>query len=260
MKRLPRRLHHGEEATLVEHLGELRARIVVCLIAITLAFIVAYAFHAHLIHWLENALPPNHRRLTTLSPAEPFITSFMLSLYAGFLVAIPVVFWQIWGFLAPAFEEHTQRLIAGFTAFATALMGLGVAFGYFVALPAAVHFLTNYDSHLYAIQIRAKDYLSFAAVVLFAVTIVFEVPIVILGLVRIGVLSSTRLRQNRRIGYVVMAALAVALPGVDPVTTTFEMIPLMILFEGSIWLAVLFDRRWKTARAAREAAFEGLEL
>jgi sec-independent protein translocase protein TatC len=75
------------------------------------------------------------------------------------------------------------------------------------------------------------------------VTIVFEVPIVILGLVRIGVLSSAKLRRNRRIGYVVMAALAVALPGVDPVTTTMEMVPLWILFEGSIWLSVLMERR-----------------
>jgi sec-independent protein translocase protein TatC len=243
MKRLPRRLSHGEEATLVEHLGELRARIVVSLIGITLGFIVAYAFHSHLVKWLEDALPANHRRLTTLSPAEPFLTSMWISLYAGFLLALPVVLYQVWSFFAPAFEQNTQRIVVGLTAFAAVLAAGGLAFGYFVALPAAVHFLTNYDKNLYFIQIRARDYLSFAAVVLFAVTIVFEVPIVILGLVRIGILSSAKLRRNRRIGYVVMAAIAVALPGVDPVTTTMEMIPLMLLFEGSIWLSVLLERR-----------------
>lgn len=255
MKRLPRRLAHGEEATLVEHLGELRARLVICLIAITVAFIVAYAFHAHLIHWLENALPPNHRKLITLSPAEPFLTSMWISLYAGFLLALPVLIYEVWAFFAPAFEERTQRVVVGLTAFAAFLAAGGVLFGYFVALPAAVHFLTNYDDKLYSIQIRARDYLSFAAVVLFAVTIVFEVPIVILGLVRVGVLSSARLRKNRRIGYVVMAALAVALPGVDPVTTTFEMIPLMLLFEGSIWLSLLLERR---QAAPKETASEAL--
>src|SRR5712691_5537778 len=243
MKRLPRRLSHGEEATLVEHLGELRGRIVICLIAITIGFIAAYAVHAHLVHWLEDALPANHRKLTTLSPAEPFLTSMWISLYAGFLLALPVVLYQVWAFFAPAFEVHTQRVVVGLAAFAAFLGAGGVVFGYFVALPAAVHFLTNYDSNLYQIQIRAKDYLSFAAVVLFAVTIVFEVPIVILGLVRIGILSSAKLRRNRRIGYVVMAAIAVALPGVDPVTTTLEMVPLMLLFEGSIWLSVLMERR-----------------
>ncbi len=243
MKKLPRRLSHGEEATLVEHLGELRARIVLSLLAIAVGFVAAYVFHAHLVHWLEDALPANHRKLTTLSPAEPFLTSMWISLYAGFLLALPVVLYQVWAFFAPAFEVHTQRVVVGLAAFAAFLGAGGVVFGYFVALPAAVHFLTNYDSNLYQIQIRAKDYLSFAAVVLFAVTIVFEVPIVILGLVRIGILSSAKLRRNRRIGYVVMAAIAVALPGVDPVTTTLEMVPLMLLFEGSIWLSVLMERR-----------------
>jgi sec-independent protein translocase protein TatC len=243
MKKLPRRLSHGEEATLVEHLGELRARIVISLAAIAVGFIAAYIFHAHLVHWLEDALPANHRKLTTLSPAEPFLTSMWISLYAGFLLALPVVLYQVWSFFAPAFAVHTQRVVVGLAAFAAFLGAGGLVFGYWVALPAAVHFLTNYDKSLYQIQIRAKDYLSFAAVVLFAVTIVFEVPIVILGLVRIGVLSSAKLRRNRRIGYVVMAAIAVALPGVDPVTTTFEMVPLMLLFEGSIWLSVLMERR-----------------
>jgi sec-independent protein translocase protein TatC len=101
MKRLPRRLSHGEEATLVEHLGELRGRIVICLIAITVGFIAAYTIHGHLIHWLENALPPEHRKLTTLSPAEPFLTSMWISLYAGFLLALPVVLYQLWAFFAP---------------------------------------------------------------------------------------------------------------------------------------------------------------
>lgn len=243
MKRLPRRLSHGEEATLVEHLGELRARIVISLAAIAAGFVVAYVFHAHLVHWLEDALPANHRKLTTLSPAEPFLTSMWISLYAGFLLALPVVLYQVWSFFAPAFAVHTQRVVVGLAAFAAFLGAGGLVFGYWVALPAAVHFLTNYDKSLYQIQIRAKDYLSFAAVVLFAVTIVFEVPIVILGLVRIGVLSSAKLRRNRRIGYVVMAAIAVALPGVDPVTTSLEMVPLMLLFEGSIWLSVLMERR-----------------
>jgi sec-independent protein translocase protein TatC len=166
-----------------------------------------------------------------------------ISLYAGFLLALPVVLYQVWSFFAPAFAVHTQRVVVGLAAFAAFLGAGGLVFGYWVALPAAVHFLTNYDKSLYEIQIRAKDYLSFAAVVLFAVTIVFEVPIVILGLVRIGVLSSAKLRRNRRIGYVVMAAIAVALPGVDPVTTSLEMVPLMLLFEGSIWLSVLMERR-----------------
>jgi sec-independent protein translocase protein TatC len=128
-------------------------------------------------------------------------------------------------------------------AFATLLGAGGLVFAYVVALPASLKFLTSYDDKLYNQQIQAKLYISYSSLVLLAVTVVFEVPIVILGLVRIRILSSAKLRRNRRIGYVTMAAIAVALPGVDPVTTTMEMIPLMLLFEGSIWLSILMERR-----------------
>jgi sec-independent protein translocase protein TatC len=259
MRLLPRRLQHGEEATLVEHLGELRGRIAVCLISVVVCFAVTYAFRADLIHWLVQPLPPDHRKLMTFSPAEPFTTSFMISFYASFLLSLPIIIWQLWGFFAPAFQEHTQRILVGFTMFATVLLACGMTFGYFVALPAAVHFLTNYDSSIYDINIRARDYLGFASLVLVAVGVVFELPIVILGLVRLRVLSTDKLRRNRRLGIVLMCALAVALPGVDPVTTMMEMIPLVLLYEGSIWLSVLFDRRWSRDRTARKVALEGLE-
>jgi sec-independent protein translocase protein TatC len=244
--RLPKRLGYGEEATLVEHLGELRTRLVISLLAIGVGFGVAYAYHGHIVSWLEQTLPPERRQLTTFGVAEPFLTSMWVSLYAGMIVALPVVLWQLWAFLAPAFDLQTQRVVAGLVGFATALAALGLVFGRYVALPAAVHFLTNYDKQLYDIQIRARDFISFASIVLVAVTVVFETPVFILGLVRIGLLSSAKLRRNRRIGYAIMAVVAVALPGVDPITTTLEMIPLFLLYEVSIWLAVLLDQRTAT--------------
>jgi sec-independent protein translocase protein TatC len=244
--RLPRRLGHDEAAGLVEHLGELRARLVVVLVALAAGFAVAYGFHHQLIDWLNQALPANHRKPVTLGVTEPFMTSLKISLYAGFALALPVILWQVWGFLAPAVKRGVERSILGFVAFATILFAGGVAFGHELALPAAVRFLTSYDSSVYNIQIRASSYYSFALLSIIAVGIVFELPVFILGLVRFRVLSAAKLRRNRRIGYVTMAALAVALPGVDPVTTAFEMIPLMILFEGSIWLSVIFERRWQT--------------
>src|ERR671938_1393758 len=153
MKRLPRRLRHDEEATLVEHLGELRTRLVISLIAVSLAFTVTYAFHHRLLHWLNKPLPARlHGRPITFGVAEPFVTSFMVSFYAAVLIALPVILWQVWGFFAPAFEERIQRSIAALVGFATALAVAGIAFGYFVALPAAVRFLTNYDKNEFNIQ------------------------------------------------------------------------------------------------------------
>ena len=246
MKRLPRRLRHDEEATLVEHLGELRTRLVISLIAVSLAFTVTYAFHHRLLHWLNKPLPARlHGSPITFGVAEPFITSFMVSLYAALLIALPVILWQVWSFLAPAFEERTQRSIAALVGFATALAVAGIAFGYFVAMPAAVHFLTNYDSSDYNIQVRARDYYSFVTTVLIAVAAVFEVPVFVLALVRLRVLTAAQLRRNWRLGVVIMAALAVALPGVDPVTTTFEMIPLIALYLLTVVVAGIFEQRWR---------------
>ena len=183
--RLPRRLSHGEEATLVEHLDELRSRLVVSLVALAVAAGIAFAFHDRLVHWLVQPLPADHRQLLTFSPIEPFTTSVKLSLYAGLLLALPVVLWQFWSFLAPAVEEDSQKIVARFVAFATALMLTGIAFAYWVVLPPALHFLTNYDDNLYDIQIRAKDYLAFVTVTFLAVAIVFQLPIFILALVRL---------------------------------------------------------------------------
>jgi sec-independent protein translocase protein TatC len=244
MKRLPRRLRPGEEATLVEHLDELRTRILIALGALVVCTVIAYVFRGHLLHWLNQPLPADKRKPVTFGVAEPFMTSLMVSLYAGLLLALPVIFWQAWSFLAPAFVEHTQRLITGFVAFSCALLLGGVLFGYFIVLPAAVHFLTSYDQQHYTILIRARDYYSFAALAMLAVGIVFEVPIFVLALVRLRVFTAAKLRRNWRIGVVLMAAIAVALPGVDPVTTTFEMIPLIALYLLSVVLAGVFEKRW----------------
>jgi sec-independent protein translocase protein TatC len=258
MRPLPRRLGHGEEATLVEHLDELRTRVIVSLIALVLAFAVTFAFHDHLIHWLEQALPENRRQLITFGVAEPFLTSMWVSLYAALLLALPVILWQTWSFLAPAVEEGTQRAVATFVLFATLLAVGGIAFGYFVVLPAAVHFLTNYDSALYDIQIRARDYISFSSLVMLAVAIVFEVPIFVLALVRLRIMSAAKLRRTWRVGVVAMAALAVALPGIDPVTTTIEMIPLILLYLLAVALAGIFERRWRPEAEPEPASIESL--
>src|SRR6266487_2402681 len=229
MKRLPRRLQHGEEATLVEHLDELRSRLIVMLVSVSLALVVTYAFHHRLIHWLNQPLPAAKRHPVTFGVAEPFLTSLMVSFYAALLLSLPIVLWQLWSFLAPAFDVRTQR---------------GVRW---------LVFLASYDKNLYNIQIRARDYYSFVSLVMLAVGVVFQVPLFILGLVRIGVLTSRKLRSNWRIGIVAMTALAVALPGVDPVTTMLEMIPLVTLYLVSLALSGFFERRWHPHRETAAA-------
>jgi sec-independent protein translocase protein TatC len=242
MTRLPRRLPHGEDATVVEHLEELRWRIVVILCALVLTTIVAFAFHGHILDWLNHPLPPDRRRVVTLGVAEPFTVSLTLSVYAGFLLALPVILWQLWSFLAPALEPRIERRVLGLVAFATALGAAGLAFGYWVLLPRSLQWLTHYDDTHFTNLIQAKAYYSFTSTILLGIVMVFELPIVLIGLVSIGVLSSATLRKNRRLGYFVVAVIALGLPGPDPVTTALELLPMWALFEGSIWLAVFVER------------------
>jgi sec-independent protein translocase protein TatC len=243
--RLPRRLGFEQEASTVEHLEELRSRLFVAGGAVLAGTIAGYLVHHQILRLLVDALPPGHRRLVTLTVTEPFTTSLKISIAAGFAIATPVVLWQLWAFLAPAIDPQARRAIAPLAVAATVLLVVGVVFGDRVALPAALRFLTRYDNSVYDVQVRAGTYISFAVLVLAACAAVFELPIVVLGLVRIGALSSTTLRRNRRRGYFIVACIGVALPGIDPVTTLLETIPLLILFEASIWASVVCERRWQ---------------
>ena len=243
--RLPRRVRHGEEATLVQHLDELRSRLIISIAAVVVCATLAFVFQHRILHWLIEPLPQSRQHLLTLGVAEPFITTFKVSLWIGLLLALPIVLWQLWSFLAPAVDDRVQRAIVGFVLFATFLLIAGIVFAYYIVLPKALSFLTNYNDQFFNIQIQASAYFSFVLLVLVGCAIVFELPIFVLALVRLGIVTSGKLRKTRRMGYFIVACVAVALPGIDPVTTTLEAIPLFILYEGSIWLSVFFERRWQ---------------
>ncbi len=246
LRRLPRRLRHGESVTLVEHLDELRTRLIVSLASLAAGIGIAFPFHERIVRWLIEPLPDD-RQLVTFGVTEPFFTSFKVSLAAGFLLALPVILWQIWSFLAPAFAEHAQRVVAVFVAIATVLLASGLAFGYFVVLPKALAFLTDYDAELYDIQIRASYYIGFVTLGLLAFALVFQLPIFVLALVRLGILSAATLRRNRRVAVALIVIVAALLPTVDPISLAFETIPLLVLFELSIWASVFLERRWAAA-------------
>jgi sec-independent protein translocase protein TatC len=240
---LPRRLDHGEEATLVEHLDELRSRLIIALVAIVPVFLVTFLFHERIMEWLAAPLPDD-KKLVTLGVVEPFTVSIKVSMIAALAITLPIILWQIWAFLAPAVDPHFQRVIVIFVLLATALFVLGVLFMYYVVLPRALDFLTSYDDQIYDIQIRASYYYTFAAMTLLAGGLAFLMPIFVLALVRLRILTTQRLRKNRRIAYVLLLVFAILLPTVDPVSLAFETIPLLVLYELSIWLSVLMERRW----------------
>jgi sec-independent protein translocase protein TatC len=259
MARLPRRLEHGDRVTLVEHLDELRSRLLISLAAVGVFFGFTYGFRKTIIGWLKDPLPGG-TELVTLSPGEAFNTSFSVALYAAVALAIPVLIWQTWAFLAPALEESSQKVVVRLVAAATVLLAAGMAFAYWVVLPNGLSFLIGFDSDLYSSDfVRARDYFGFATAVILGVGVLFELPIFILGLVRLGILSTARLRRNRRIGYGLCIIGAVMLPGVDWFSMALQIAPVLALYELSIWVGVFFERRWADKIAARREAFASTE-
>ena len=144
-------------------------------------------------------------------------------------------------------EEGQQQAVVRLVIVATLLLAAGMAFAYWVVLPNAVPFLLDYDSDLYNAQVRARDYYSFVAITILGCGVLFELPIFILGLVRLGIVSAGQLRSNRRIGVGLCIIAVVLLPGVDFVSMGLQALPILILFEGSIWAATYFERRWEQA-------------
>jgi Twin arginine targeting (Tat) protein translocase TatC len=213
--RPPRRIGHGEEATLVEHLEELRQRLFVCLGAVGVGFVIAYIFHTRIIHALELALPPEHRKLVTLTIGEPFMTAMWLSLYAGFLLALPVILWQAWAFFMPAIEPAHERMMRLFVVLSTCCSRSGSPLATTSRCPQRRTSSRTTTAGNTRSSSGARDYIGFAAKVLVAMAIVFELPIFVVGLTRTGIISTDKLRHSRRIGYFVVFVIAVLLPGVD---------------------------------------------
>src|SRR3954468_6795142 len=191
------------------------------------------------------ATPTNQaRRPVTFGITEPFLTTFKVAGYAAILLALPIILYQLYAFILPAFTTRERRAVTPVLFGIPFLFIAGVAFGYFVALPRAANFLLNFNEQNFDIQLRAQDYYSFSITFLAAIGLLFQVPMGVLALTRLGIVSVARLRKNR--GYVVLGTAvvaAIATPTPDPVTMLICMAPLLILFELSILGASFLERR-----------------
>ena len=240
MARRIRPVGHEDRLSLVDHLDELRTRIVLSLVAFGVALALCF-WQNHLILRIVND-PLNGRKPITLGVAEPFTTTFTLAAYAAILISLPVVLYQLYAFILPAFTPGERRVAMPLLLMVPFLFIGGVVFGYYVVLPAALKFLLHFNTDQFQVQIRARDYYSFVSMTLVACGLLFQIPVGILGLNRMGIVTPRQLRKNRRYAILVIAVLAMLLPGVDPVSMLIEMVPMIVLYELSILLAVAFGR------------------
>ena len=229
-----------DRMALVDHLDELRARLVVCLAVFGAALALCF-WQNHLLLEIASApLPAGHQQLITFGVTEPFTTTFTVSAYAAIILALPFVLYQLYAFILPAFSRQQQRAIVPLLMMIPALFIAGVAFGYFLVLPAAAKFLLNFNDSQFNVQVQAKQYYSFFAMTVLACGIVFQVPVGILSVTRLGIVNVEQLTKNRRYAYLACAVVAAALPGVDPISMILEIAPLIVLYELSIVLAKAF--------------------
>ncbi len=233
-------VRHEDRLTLVEHLDELRWRLIVSLTVFGVALALCFWQNHLLLDIAKGPLPSDHDKLLTFGVTEPFMTTVTVSAYGAIILSLPIVLYQVYAFVLPAFSHEERRVITPLLLLIPFLFVAGVAFGYFIVMPTATKFLLNFNNNQFNVQVRARDYYSFFSTTLLAVGIIFQVPVGILAVTRLGIITPRQLSKNRRYAYLVIAIVAAALPGVDPVTMLVEMLPLIVLYELSILLARLF--------------------
>jgi len=199
--------------------------------------------------------PPSGNVPVTLGIGEPFTTTVTVSLIFALILALPVLLLQAYAFLAPAIEPQLRRRVRPMLPAVPGLFLVGVGFGYFAVLPAAVRFFQNFNSAQFNVLVQASQYYKFAATTLLAMGLVFELPVVILLVTRAGVVTTRRLRKSRRYAIGACALVAALLPG-DLITMLLETVPLYLLFEASLIVAVLAERHARRRATRLEVAGE----
>jgi sec-independent protein translocase protein TatC len=311
-----RPIGHDDRLSIVDHLDELRTRLIICGIALAVTFAVCFWQNQALLHILNRALPTtqqnnsNHisgltkdtasaardlsafsnnlrglatsptqsahdrqlfaaaaanaqaaakalpqtepKRLPiTIGIGEPFTTTLMVAAYFALLFALPLILYQAYAYVIPALNPHERKVAMPVMIVAPLLFALGAVFAYFIVLPPAVHFLQGFNSANFDILVQAKTYYTFQIMTMAGIGLAFQLPLVLLALQRIGAINSRTLTKNWRYATVIIAVIAAAMPGADPVTTGLEMLPLVLLFLASIVLLKIADRR-AASRAAAE--------
>jgi sec-independent protein translocase protein TatC len=195
--------------------------------------------------------PGDGLKLLTLSPGEPFTVTVTVCAYFALLLSLPVLLFQLYAFVLPAFSPRERAVALPVMLAVPGLLLGGIAFGYFVVLPAATHFLLNFNSGTFDVVVQANSYYPFAALILLAMGLIFQIPIALIALTRAEIVSTRTLRRNRRIAVAVAAVIAALLPG-DAITMILETVPIVALYEISIHISAILD--WRDRRRARMQA------
>jgi len=236
-----------EKASFISHLEELRKRLIICISAIAIGFTVCCFFDQKLVDILvkplKEVLPPGtHLIFTGLS--EAFFVYLKISFFAGIILASPVILYEIWCFIAPGLYDKEKKYLLPFVLFSTILFVSGVIFAYYIVLPITYKFFMSYTTESIKPFPSLREYLSFSLKMLLAFGVTFELPIFILFLSKIGIISIKTLTAYRKYAIlVIFIVAAVVTPSTDVVSQVLTALPLWILYEISIILVKIFNRK-----------------
>ncbi|MFC1891013.1 twin-arginine translocase subunit TatC [Thermodesulfobacteriota bacterium] len=230
----------------LSHLTELRSRLIYCAIAVAIGFIASYIFaedlFAILVSPLKEHLPGDDKLIFTNLP-EMFLTYLKTAFVTGILLASPVIFYQLWMFIAPGLYQKEKKYVIPFVLFSTMLFVGGALFGYFVVFPFGFKFFLGYANEYIQALPTVKQYFSFSTKLLFAFGVVFELPVVIFFLARMGIVTPAFLKKNRKYAILLTFALAAIFTPPDVITQCMMAVPLIFLYEVGIIIAILFGKK-----------------
>ncbi|MFH1092302.1 MAG: twin-arginine translocase subunit TatC [Pseudomonadota bacterium] len=244
---------HGARMSFIEHLTELRRRLIICSIAVGVGFGISYYFSKPIFEVmmlpLLKVLPQGEKLIYTSLP-EAFIIYIKVGLWGGIILASPVIFHQLWGFVAPGLYRHERRYMSPFIVFATLLFLTGGLFGYFVVFPYGFHYLVSFADENIRILPSVREYFSFALKMLFAFGIAFEMPLILVFMAKMGLVNARMLTKGRKYAIlIIFIAAAILTPGPDVISQLCMAAPLLVLYEISI-LLVRMVRKQKEQKAA----------
>ncbi|HNY66341.1 MAG TPA: twin-arginine translocase subunit TatC [Deltaproteobacteria bacterium] len=245
-----------EKLPITNHLEELRWRLVKCAIAVAVGFCVSYAFSGWIFDFLAAPMikvMPKGSKLIFTSPPEAFFTYMKVSFFAGLVGSAPVIFYQIWKFIMPGLYENERRFVVPFVLVASFFFFAGATFGFFVVLPVGFAFFVGFASESIVAMPSMREYLGFVMKFLLGFGCAFELPVVIYFLARMGIVNAAMLRKNRKYAILIIAVIAAVLtPGPDVFSQCMLGLPLLMLYELSIWIAALVGKKKAQEQAETE--------
>ncbi|AXH12196.1 twin-arginine translocase subunit TatC [Halarcobacter bivalviorum] len=226
------------------HIADLRKRLINSAIVLVIAFFACFFFYEPILGWMmvpvEAVLPPNSQ-MVAVEIQETFFTALKVAFFAGFIVSLPVIFWQMWLFLAPGLYEHEKKLVVPFVFFATLMFLVGASFAYYVVVPFGFEFLINFGSAVVTVLPSIGKYVGFFTKLLFGFGVAFELPVITFFLAKIGLVDDKTLKDFFKYAVVLIFIVASLLTPPDVLTQFLMAGPLILLYIVSIYIAKVFN-------------------